>query len=639
MRGASGTDDEVSSVPSVTAFTIDEHRRFSYTSQILLFAERSQPLLLRSFLGATVLTVVYLLFLQAWAEKWISFYHINDPFSNVWLSPPIYATFLYIALVYFFCSFMESRPPVSQFIFEAMSAYNLYQTCLNSWLFFSFVSEIWNSPTMTLFGNVHDTSRGGYYLGLLIWIQYNNKYVELLDTIFIILRKKFTRISTLHMFQKLLQIWFWYLVCRRNCGGDFYFPAMTNAFVNVFTYGFYLLTLLGVQMPWNYKILNLNRIQCVLCILLSIYQFVSGTADRLTAGVMWFTMVSMCIIFTNFHSETDEFGDIKKQKIKKYRPRVVVSFDSSGWLYMYHFGVASYIEKHILPDSSRDVAFSGSSGGALVAATLATGSSLSMMINRVVSCRDECAFKLWKLLPAAERALDECLMSDAHVKCSGRLQVLLTKASIKPPFFMGEVRKDFTSWKQLWQVLRGSCHIPIVGGLLPYYIEGSWYFDGFFWSATFGFVPWRSWTEEDEVIKVSSMRSLGSHIKPSFPLPPWWGFFPPSEEVLLAMVDEGYKDARKFFETWDSSLGLVSPKLRSRNQQREAEEEKLVLEQDTSKTTLKSKEEDRAQWRPYSSVRLEEKVEQAWMRMGYFLSVLVITPWLLWGNMLWTESV
>lgn len=71
---------------------------------------------------------------------------------------------------------MKNRVAVSKRIFEAMTAYNIYQTCLNFWLFFSFVSELLRNPKMSILGNEQDHTHEGYYLGLLIWIQYNNKY-------------------------------------------------------------------------------------------------------------------------------------------------------------------------------------------------------------------------------------------------------------------------------------------------------------------------------------------------------------------------------------------------------------------------------------------------------------------------------
>lgn len=64
------------------------------------------------------------------------------------------------------------------------------------------------------------------------------------------------------------------------------------------------------------------------------------------------------------------------------RRRLTFSFDSSGWLYMYHLGVAQYLQRHLLPYlSPDDVAFSGSSGGALVAASLCTEVNIEVRRN------------------------------------------------------------------------------------------------------------------------------------------------------------------------------------------------------------------------------------------------------------------
>lgn len=44
--------------------------------------------------------------------------------------------------------------------------------------------------------------------------------------------------------------------------------------------------------------------------------------------------------------------------------------DSSGWLFLYHFGVAKYLQEEYLPrEGLPPVAYSGASGGALVAST------------------------------------------------------------------------------------------------------------------------------------------------------------------------------------------------------------------------------------------------------------------------------
>ena len=48
---------------------------------------------------------------------------------------------------------------------------------------------------------------------------------------------------------------------------------------------------------------------------------------------------------------------------KKRGAKTTFSFDSSGWMYCYHLGVARYLQMHVLPKlPANRVAFSGSSG-------------------------------------------------------------------------------------------------------------------------------------------------------------------------------------------------------------------------------------------------------------------------------------
>ena len=68
-----------------------------------------------------------------------------------------------------------------------MCADNLYQLVLNAWCVAGFVQEVW-AHGMPVWGNGFDGSSGSYRMSLLIWIHYNNKYVELLDTLFVVLR-------------------------------------------------------------------------------------------------------------------------------------------------------------------------------------------------------------------------------------------------------------------------------------------------------------------------------------------------------------------------------------------------------------------------------------------------------------------
>lgn len=67
------------------------------------------------------------------------------------------------------------------------------QVLLNAWFVAEFAREIsgfGQAHGMTFWGNRYDPSLRGFRIGFVIWAHYNNKYVELLDTAWMLLRKK-----------------------------------------------------------------------------------------------------------------------------------------------------------------------------------------------------------------------------------------------------------------------------------------------------------------------------------------------------------------------------------------------------------------------------------------------------------------
>jgi len=252
------------------------------------------------------LTVGYLFLLRLMSQsldKEAGAVPYSDPFKNIWWSGPIFFTVAYLAMVYFGVKFMENRQPynIKPFIFT----YNLYQCILNMWCVCAMVYEIYSNPWFTgVWGNTPQQGSGGFRIAFLVWIHYNNKYVELLDTLFMILRKKNNQISFLHCYHHVLLIWAWFLVCKIEAGGDCYFGATVNSAVHVIMYGYYTLALLNIPCPWKKWITNIQMLQFTVCFTHSCYVLYKGNMPWTLPAAQGFVMVNMLVLFGNFYRKS-----------------------------------------------------------------------------------------------------------------------------------------------------------------------------------------------------------------------------------------------------------------------------------------------------------------------------------------------
>jgi hypothetical protein len=137
---------------------------------------------------------------------------------------------------------------------------------------------------------------------------------------------------------------------------------------------------------------------------------------------------------------------------------------------------------------------------------------------------------------------------DGFATLKGRLRILLTRVTWKPPFFLGEVATDFKTEEHVEQTLLASCFVPILFGVVPRKIDetGGRYMDGFFWPSLF--VSWRC-SSGDRLLRISVIGAPYADIKPSVPLPFWWAICPPPSEIMWGIFYLGYMDAANFFET------------------------------------------------------------------------------------------
>lgn len=93
----------------------------------------------------------------------------------------------------------------------------------------------------------YSNSRDGLGMAYTAYVYYISKIVELLDTVFFVLRKKQSQVTTLHVSHHAGMAFLMYGGVKFWAGGHGSFQGFINSFVHIFMYGYYLLAGLGPQ--------------------------------------------------------------------------------------------------------------------------------------------------------------------------------------------------------------------------------------------------------------------------------------------------------------------------------------------------------------------------------------------------------
>ncbi|CAE7717507.1 unnamed protein product [Symbiodinium necroappetens] len=535
---------------------VDQRRR--QLSQVNLIAESAAtgltlgtPLaiavLLAAMYMAYVLSVMSQLGKMVHAGPAAPFELGTRQLADIQWGSAVLVTCAYCFLVFIGVRWMERRSPVRAVIFELMAVYNSMQVLMNVYEIAAIVYDAASSDFRldTLPKNVAEP---------LIWLQYHCRQLELLDTFFMILRKKFSDVSLFHMYYRVLNMWGWFFGFHYACVGPTLVPALVTSVAQTLQYMSFSMALFGIhKLPIFRKapIAELQIASSVVCLLHNVFMAVTGRLPIGLAMLHVFVLLNGVVLYTDFHfRETHPLRDAVKPGMPS--ERVTFSFDSAGWLYVYQFGVAAFLQEHLMPapGSSPDpshypdgLGFSGSSAGALTALLLASGTSVPDVFEHVLAQYKICRRQPWKMPVCAEEALRQYQFPGAYKVIAGRLRILITRALFRPPFIMGEVVDEFPDNETAIQLLMASCHIPGIGGVLPKNVGGKYYYDGMMWSSLF--VPWRG-AKEDHIVKVSGIGGVMSDIRPPL-IPPWWCILPPPVRVLRGLYWQGYMDALMWF--------------------------------------------------------------------------------------------
>ncbi|XP_048845722.1 elongation of very long chain fatty acids protein 1a isoform X1 [Brienomyrus brachyistius] len=202
---------------------------------------------------------------------------------------------------------MANRKPFQ--LTSAMIIYNFSMVVLNAFIVYEFMMSGW-ATTYTWRCDICDYSDSPEALRMVrvAWLFYFSKFIELMDTVFFVLRKKHSQITFLHIFHHSFMPWtWWWGVTLAPAGGMGSFHAMVNAAVHVIMYFYYGLSAAGPRFQkflwWKKYMTAIQLIQFVLVsVHVSQYYFMKKCDYQvpLFIHLIWIYGTVFFVLFSNF---------------------------------------------------------------------------------------------------------------------------------------------------------------------------------------------------------------------------------------------------------------------------------------------------------------------------------------------------
>ncbi|XP_072245757.1 elongation of very long chain fatty acids protein 1b [Leuresthes tenuis] len=221
---------------------------------------------------------------------------------------------------------MANRKPLQ--LKEAMIVYNFTLVALSVFIVFEFLMSGW-ATTYTWRCDAIDTSDSPQALRMVrvAWLFWFSKIIELMDTIFFVLRKKHSQVTFLHIFHHSLMPWTWWWGVTYAPGGMGSFHAMVNSCVHVIMYFYYGLAAAGPRFQkflwWKKYMTAIQLTQFVLVSLHATQYYFMDSCDYqfpMIIHLIWMYGTFFFILFSNFWIQAYVKGKrLPKQDIKQHQ--------------------------------------------------------------------------------------------------------------------------------------------------------------------------------------------------------------------------------------------------------------------------------------------------------------------------------
>lgn len=242
-------------------------------------------------------------------DEWIK---DADPRVEDWLfmSSPIPQTIIVAFYIYFVTSLgpklMENRKPFE--LKQIMMIYNFSMVLFSLYMCYEFLMSGW-ATGYSYKCDIVDYSRSppAVRMAWTCWLYYFSKYIELLDTVFFVLRKKNSQITFLHVYHHSVMLWTWWFGVKFAAGGLGTFHALINSVVHVIMYIYYGVSALGPAYQkflwWKKYMTSVQLVQFVMVTThIAQFFFMEDCQYQFPVFlyVIWSYSVVFLILFLNF---------------------------------------------------------------------------------------------------------------------------------------------------------------------------------------------------------------------------------------------------------------------------------------------------------------------------------------------------
>jgi len=241
----------------------------------------------------------------------------NDPRPVIGL---ILGYLLFVMIGPKIMSYLPPAPIPRWFLF----VYNFALVGLSIYMFEEIVVGAYNAKYNFWCAEINrSTSDAEMRVTNALWWYYISKAIELLDTVWMILRKRNLQVTFLHVFHHATMLAIWWVVISWIPGGQSYFGSSLNCMVHVFMYSYYGLSVipsLKGKLWWKKYITTIQLVQFMITFThttVGLYQSAKGQCSFPLWGqlLLWIYMIIMMCLFTNFfvHEYIKKTNDAKRK--------------------------------------------------------------------------------------------------------------------------------------------------------------------------------------------------------------------------------------------------------------------------------------------------------------------------------------